>query len=137
MFRTSPAIDNPPVPEKMMTATGEKRVNTVDGMNTYLDQSIDENPFCPPGYRLPNDRELAVYFNFLPKNEAEKAFFQKNGKNTAYTRTYWTFGQKGDNDKEPSQKYYGVGATWQKMIMVSTSSHTTSAVRCVKDIKVN
>ena len=111
----------------------------IDKMNEYLNANIDQNPFCPPGYRLPNAREVAIYRYFIPQSEQESVFYKGKDQNNnyAFTRTYWTFGAKGPNTKPNDAHSYGWCASIQKLVLATdTPSHTTTNVRCVKDVKV-
>ena len=108
----------------------------MEAMNEYLNTNIGENPYCPPGYRLPNAREIAIYRYFIPQGE-QKSVFYNNGNNYAFTRTYWSFGYRGDKTKTANANIYGWSASVMKLVMTTnTNTHTTTSVRCVKDVKV-
>ena len=112
-----------------------------EGINTYLNENIGDNPFCPPGYRLPNIRELVLLRYFLPETlTVIKDNFIGKGLNVI-CRTKWSFGVYGahpktglsyGNGKQPS--YTGWATTTDKIIMCKLNEHTTEYVRCVKDI---
>lgn len=113
-------------------------------MFDYMAENIETSHYCPPGYRVPNIRELAVMRDFIPKgvnNQEKNAFFSKGI--YAFSRTYWSFGTQGD-EKEVSKnkKYFGFGASSQKILMAQEqgangADQKTKSIRCVRDIKVN
>ncbi len=117
-------------------------INNFEGINTYLNGNIGDNPFCPPGYRLPNVRELVLLRYFLPETVSimDNSFIG-SGVNII-SRTYWSFGSLGRHDKtglpykpgSPQPSYTGWATTSQKIIMSITGQHTTTSVRCVQDI---
>jgi len=111
-----------------------KEVQYIKQMNEYLDENIEENPFCPPGYRLPNVREDAVIWSFIP--ESDRTSFLSGIMN--HSRTHWSFGEDGVSNKHLTNKSWGWSISSAKIIManVSRSDQKTSCLRCVKDIKV-
>ena len=124
----------------------ERDVSRMEPMNEYLNQHIGVNPFCPPNYRLPNVRELAVYRYFIPQGDLKPngdmkiGVFGDKNKNTAFSRTVWSFGYRRENkvDKYTSGKYYyGWAANSDKLLMtqIDGSSQTSPTVRCVRDYK--
>lgn len=100
---------------------------TNKNMNNYLDAN-GINPYCPEGYRLPNVRELAVYRNLIPDSDKTSVFNKDNI--YAFTRSYWSLGSDG---LRKVTNEYGWGANKQKILM--TYNHTTTSVRCVKDVR--
>ena len=114
-----------------------KGKNTIKKINEFINDYIGLNPYCPPGYRLPNVREIAIIRNFIPSGDVE-GFFIK-GDYYAVTRTYWSFGINGKY-YHPDRRYvndkYGWAASHSKVIMMEASK-STPQVRCVKDVKVD
>lgn len=121
-----------------------KPISKVDGydahyinqLNAYLDDPnhIGENPFCPSGYRLCNVREDAVIWSFVPTediNDYLKSMFN-------HSRTHWSFGVAGTNDKHQSQDFWGWSIASGKMLMAvkNSSAQSTPYLRCVRDVKV-
>lgn len=100
---------------------------TNKNMNNYLD-TYGLNPYCPDGYRLPNVRELAVYRNLIPDSDKTRVF--NSTTSYAFTRSYWSLGSDGLRKVTDE---YGWGANSQKILM--TYNHTTTTVRCVKDVR--
>ena len=119
--------------------------STLDGMkvqyprdmNHYLDLHINDNPFCPEGYRLPNVREDAVIWSFIPTSD--RSSFLASMYN--HSRTHWSFGIDGKNNKHLSNLSWGWTISSGKIIMGNDRTYRqnqpTSYIRCVKDIKVN
>ena len=114
-----------------------KGKNTIDKVNKYLDENIGMNPYCPPGYRLPNAREIAILRNFIPTADVEGYFIK--GDYFAMTRTMWSFGM-GGKYYDAARKYvndkWGWAASHSKVLVLEKSKGTPQ-VRCVKDIKVD
>ena len=95
----------------------------IQGMNEELDKSLTSNRFCPPGYRLPNQRELTVMYYYLPSS------FFSGGK--ALTRTWYSFGSKGVN-KSGS---YGFWLDQGNMRVGPPGDASTTQIRCVRDVQ--
>lgn len=123
-FRAAPANDCP--------TTTEANKWFIEPVNEYLDSHITENPYCPPGYRLPNIREIGVIRYFLSDSEAKK--YQNTANNHfMFTRTHYSFGVAGS---KKDNNAWGWGSSHQKVLMAYTSQGTVQ-LRCVKDIKVD
>lgn len=107
-----------------MAATSGGNWSTVNG---NISKSVLEgtgNPYCPNGYRLPNQRELAVllYFSTIDvKNQL--------------CRTYWSFGDLGD-DKDTKKSNTGFSVTDSNTMTVDAAiSATAGNIRCVRDVR--
>ena len=115
-----------------------KGKNTIDKINRYVSENIGMNPYCPPGYRIPNAREISVLRNFIPSGDVTGYFIQ--GDVFAITRTYWTFGIRPGRYYDARRLYvndkYGWAASHSK-VQVLEKSKGTPQIRCVKDIKVD
>lgn len=127
-FMTAPIASNP-----TYVSVGFEDLNNDDrvGIGRY-------NPFCPEGYRLPNNRELLLMFGYLPQD-----FWSSAPKTSeAYiSRTYWTLGILGNNaGNESAQsggervsicvRADGVGITTQP----NGYKLNSTVSRCVKDV---
>ncbi len=110
-------------------------INRAYSINAYLDSNIGLNPYCPPGYRLPNVRELALMRNFIPSGDVD-GFFDKSSTNYTPSRTHWSFGKAGEYYKSNrgTGSRYGWGVTYVKVLMLEDKDEVKQ-VRCVKDIK--
>lgn len=77
------------------------------------------NPVCPEGYRTPSQIEAAIMRYYM-------------GELTTMTRTYWSFGPKGNN-KKPEKPGFVVQST-----NITVNNNTpTGYVRCVRDVRVD
>ena len=107
-------------------------------MQTALDRSLGNNPYCPPGYRLPNQREITLMHFYCASSfwESNKQF---------YTRTYYSYGVNGSNPKpsevEPSvsnqQKTGWARDQWNVYMenSILNSEHRSTTSRCVRDVE--
>lgn len=113
-------------------------------MQAELDQALGTNRFCPPGYRLPNQRELALMHLYCVPS-----FW--SGAGQSYSRTYYSYGGAGSNPKptesEANDPYDGdeeqfkVGwARDSSNIYMENSTnnagHRSTSTRCVRDVEV-
>lgn len=125
-----------PIPDKL----GSYNPRYINQMNAYLDSpaNIGGNPFCPSGYRLCNVREDAVIWSFTPSGDLSSFLTNSNGGTFMnHTRTHWSFGESGVNNKHLSNKSWGWTISKDKIIManVNKSDQQTLYLRCVKDVK--
>lgn len=81
------------------------------------------NPFCPEGYRLPNQRELAVL-----------KYFGNVDIGNQMSRTHWIFGALGEQKKMDSKN----GFSYNGGVMTVSDGATVKdgEFRCVRDIDV-
>ena len=83
------------------------------------------NPYCPDGYRTPNQTEMCLMMYYMPASESIK---------NIVSRTKWSFGVEGNNRKNAAGERAGCIIDNTNI----TVSHTAvTAVRCVRDIRVN
>lgn len=107
--------------------SGETGNMGFDGLNTNINNSIlsgDGNPFCPVGYRLPNQRELAML-----------AYFSDIDISNQMSRTYWIFGRYGGNMSKETER---VGFSFTNTGNLTLSNRVTTdvnTVRCVRDVR--
>lgn len=112
-------------------------------MQAELDRSLGTNRFCPAGYRLPNQRELALMHLYCPSS-----FWTDVSQ--SYSRTYYSYGGAGSNPKptecEPNNPYDGdeeqfkVGwARDTSNIYMENSTNNanqrSTRTRCVRDVE--
>jgi hypothetical protein len=81
-----------------------------------------KNRYCPPGYRTPNQRELAIMLYYDIKDTQP-----------CWSRTVWSFGEAGSNDKDQG-KY---GFSKQQTLMTVANYGDINGTRCVRDIRVD
>ncbi|MGM9762971.1 MAG: hypothetical protein ACI3ZQ_02990 [Candidatus Cryptobacteroides sp.] len=112
-------------------------------LNDNLNEAIrntGKNPYCPDGYRLPNQRELVIL-----------KFFTNLTLPDMNSRTYWIFGSTGEAyegglSKFPPYPYQGDNATYKygfnykgniTLSVPYGASVKASEVRCVRDVHVD
>lgn len=92
--------------------------------NAAVDKSVAEgngNPYCPEGYRTPNQTEAAIM-----------RYYMDSGENCqTMTRTYWSFGPFGNNVKNQTKYGFVVSS------VVTVNNEQALKVRCVRDLRVN
>ena len=104
------------------------------GFNETITSAISNggsNPYCPEGYRTPNQREMAIMAYNKLYNDTE--FNYHNGTNMGYMmcRTAFSFGVFGLNKVE---KY---GYSFADGVVTLNTSASANTTRCVKDIRVD
>ncbi|MGM9736606.1 MAG: fimbrial protein [Candidatus Cryptobacteroides sp.] len=102
--------------------------------NNTIDNAIAsgaKNPYCPEGYRTPNQREVAIMaYNFLDDGSGGNTSLD----NPIMTRTSWSFGKLGlDKDTGVYDKY---GFIYIGVISLQYNG-TASTTRCVRDVRVD
>lgn len=104
-------------------------------MQANIDRSIGNNPYCPPGYRLPNQREMLLMHFYCASSFWE-------GVTQAYTRTYYSYGMNGSNPKPTEtnpndQQKTGWARDKNNIYMensILNSGHRSTMLRCVRDV---
>ena len=89
------------------------------------------NPYCPEGYRLPNQRELAimVYYQLDNGSGGNTAI-----ENSIMTRTAWSFGGTEVGSGKVSTKY---GFSYNDGNISLYNQNSAKSSRCVRDIRVD
>ena len=101
---------------------------TFEGINedltkNYINKGLD-NPYCPTGYRLPNQIEMAMMAFYLPSL------------GTTLSRTYWALGSAREDGVTAKENKYGY--TYDNNINLGKASKTFNFVpRCVRDIRTD
>lgn len=106
-------------------------------MQAELNASLGENRFCPEGYRLPNQRELALMHLYCAPS-----FW--TGAVQSYSRTYYSYGVNGSNPKatetNPNDQYKTGWARDSYNIYMENSvnnpNQRSTQTRCVRDVEV-
>ena len=106
-------------------------------MQANIDRSLGDNPYCPDGYRLPNQREMTLMHFYCASS-----FW--SGCSQAYTRTYYSYGMNGSNPKptevDPNvsnQQKTGWSRDANNIYMensIRESGHRATMARCVRDV---
>lgn len=107
-------------------------------MQARIDSSLGDNPYCPPGYRLPNQREMTLMHFYCASSFWERG-------TQAYTRTYYSYGMNGSKPK-PTETDYNVSQQqktgWARddnnIYMensIRQSQQRSTRSRCVRDVE--
>lgn len=107
-------------------------------MQENIDKSLGDNPYCPEGYRLPNQREMTLMHLYCASS-----FW--DGVKIAFTRTYYSYGMNGSNPKPTEvnptysdQQKTGWARDSRNIFMENSllnSEHLSTRARCVRDIE--
>lgn len=106
---------------------------TFQGFNDAITTAISKggsNPYCPKGYRTPNQREIAIMAYNKLINDTDFNYYNGSYQNMM-SRTAFSFGYYGLKTV-PTKYGYGYSTNitlWNTM--------TASTTRCVKDIRVD
>ena len=84
---------------------------------------MGSNRFCPPGYRLPNQRELTILAYYAEDNLSASRHA---------SRTWYSFGMYG-SQKDYSKKGWAYNNGNKTVHMMTTE--TTARQRCVRDVE--
>ena len=100
-----------------------KTVNT--NVTTAIDKG-EQNPYCPEGYRLPNQMELAMmkYYDVIDADMV--------------SRTYWSLGVESglnNNTGKDGKSQYGYIYSGGNLSLEGSSKNFEC--RCVRDIRVD
>lgn len=82
------------------------------------------NPYCPDGYRLPNQRELTLMRYYITGD-----FWS----GIPFTRTYFSMGKLSDGKYKDKTNRTGYGYSGGNIFLDSDNNATTT-VRCVRDV---
>ncbi len=94
-----------------------------DLTDNYINKGLD-NPYCPTGYRLPNQIEMAMMAFYLPSL------------GTTLSRTYWALGSAREDGIAAKENKYGY--TYDNNINLGSAGKTFNFVpRCVRDIRTD
>lgn len=89
-------------------------------ISRYVSQGR-QNPYCPDGYRTPNQMEVAIMKYYLPSDNY-----------TSMSRTYWSMGPLGANHSGAEGKY---GFIQNADRNVTVNNQYIDGVRCVRDVR--
>ncbi len=106
---------------------GETYSGSFEGINKDLSDNINKgqaNPYCPTGYRLPNQIEMAMMAFYTPSL------------GVTLSRTYWALGSAREDGVEAKEKKYGY--TYDNNINLGEANKSHDFVpRCVRDIRTD
>ncbi|MBR6346906.1 MAG: DUF4906 domain-containing protein [Bacteroidales bacterium] len=107
----------------------------VDKMNEFLNEHIGQNPYCPPGFRVPNIRELVLIRYFLPERQATVEGTVWTSSICGFARNYWYFGERGINKRGSADRdVWGWAVNKEKIQMAHRNGQPAYQIRCVKDV---
>ena len=142
-FETAPVSMSVSVEGMTSYSFNDKTYNLTryKGLNDYLDAcfgGLDTGfSVCPPGYRLPNIREMAVIWNLLEPlktgDAGNSGFLGHGDDNQVPSRSHWSKGVDGSDTKVSSA--WGWGMMDNKILMAEPNArHSIKKPRCVKDL---
>lgn len=101
--------------------------------NQFVDAEIEagrQNPYCPGGYRTPNQRELAMMLYYLTRTELPFGGW-------IHSRTYWSFGSYL-NTTHQFYKENKTGFNYDNGDgVISLDDNTGNYMRCVRDVRTD
>ena len=101
-----------------------------EAITTAISQG-GSNPYCPKGYRTPNQREMAIMAYNKLYDGTEFNYYNGSSKGKMMSRTAFSFGYYGSKTVPTKFGYgYSTNITLDKAMKASTT-------RCVKDIRVD
>ena len=107
---------------------------TFKGFNEAITTAISKgktNPYCPKGYRTPNQREIAIMAYNKLYDGTEFNYYKGSSKGNMMSRTAFSFGYYGSKTVDTKFGYgYSSVITLDRAMQASTT-------RCVKDIRVD
>lgn len=89
-------------------------------ISRYVSQGR-KNPYCPEGYRTPNQMEVAIMKYYLPSDNY-----------TSMSRTYWSMGPLGANHSGTAGRY---GFIQNSDRNVTVNHQSINGIRCVRDVR--
>ena len=111
------------LPTSEATTTSTLTFSTVNTNVTTAINAGNQNPYCPEGYRLPNQTELAMlkYYNVISKEMV--------------SRTYWAYGS--DRTDGVTAKEAKHGYIYSNKNISLESAGKAFVCRCVRDIRTD
>ncbi len=126
LFPMDENSENALVYNKFKTGTlvkaGSNASDYVSDIKEYTEEGYS---YCPTGYRLPNIREAAIMYYYIPQ---ESKFWESTAKYFA-VNSYYSFGPLSDNGTD----YYNL-TTWSfNKTIITLGSHSRD-FRCIQDV---
>ena len=111
------------LPTAKATTTSNMNFKTLNDNVTTAINAGNQNPYCPEGYRLPNQSELAMlkYYNVISSDMV--------------SRTYWAFGTEREDGIAAKEDKYGYIYAGGNISL--ESSGKAFVCRCVRDIRTD
>lgn len=108
---------------------------TFEAYNSAITTALNSgetHPYCPAGWRLPNQREVAIMHYYMTGYDQNGNSTGENAMGNTMTRTRWSFGTNGQYPKVNNKYGFRKGGT-----TITVSNNAESAARCVRDIRVD
>ena len=136
-FETAPVCNLVDISSKTSYTFNNKTYNLkkIREFNNYLDDcfpDLDANfSVCPPGYRIPNAREISIIWTTLsPLTTGDSTFLEAEATSTP-SRTHWS---KGSDGSQKRANDWGWAMSSQHLRMADKGITISSKPRCVKDV---
>ena len=107
---------------------------TFQGFNEAITTAISKgktNPYCPKGYRTPNQREIAIMAYNKLYDGTEFNYYNDSFQGNMMSRTAFSFGYYG---LQTVATKYGYGYS---SVITLDRNMVANTTRCVKDIRVD
>ena len=118
------------VATKFVSSESHKFQDFNEAITTAISKG-ETNPYCPKGYRTPNQREIAIMAYNKLYDGTEFNYYNGSSKGNMMSRTAFSFGYYGSKTVKDKFGYgYSSVITLYKTMQASTT-------RCVKDIRVD
>lgn len=91
-----------------------------------------EHPYCPEGWRLPNQRETAIMLYYMTGKDQLGNATGENALSATMTRTRWSFGRNGQYRKVDHKYGFRMGNS-----IITVDNGGEDDARCVRDIRVD
>ena len=100
-------------------------------LNKKITDSDTGNPYCPQGYRLPNQRELSLMKLNITNLDLP----------SMPTRTFWSMGKLGNvrplkTGNDANKTYFGYNRNNGNLFLETGNGVPITRIRCVKDVRV-
>lgn len=109
--------------------------HSFEDFNSAITNAInkgEKNPYCPEGWRLPNQRETAIMYYYMIGKNPDGTATGENKMGNSMTRTRWSFGGNGMYSFKVNTKF---GFKCEDAT-ITVNNKTINAARCVRDIRV-
>lgn len=106
-----------------------------ENFNSNITDAInkgEKNPYCPEGWRLPNQREVAIMFYYMIGKNPDGTVTNENKMGNSMTRTRWSFGGNGMYSFKINTKF---GFKCENST-ITVNNNPIGAARCVRDVRV-
>lgn len=109
--------------------------NSFEDYNSAVTNALNlgqTHPYCPDGWRLPNQRETAIMYYYMTGKDLNGNNTGENAMGDTMTRTRWSFGKNGLYPKVNNKYGFRCGNN-----TITVNNSATANARCVRDIRVD